>query len=173
MKINMKRYIITLSYIGMIVSLNTLFLYLPFVSAFSEHFSLADLFVGAIYIVRDFAQRELQHRVLVAMLIGVILSYILATPEIALASACAFLVGELIDWAIFTFSKKPLSQRLLSSSLISSPFDTLVFLGVAGRLHPFEFAMMTFGKFLGVFILWLIWKIKTAPKTVPQYSNQI
>lgn len=169
----MKRYLITISYIAMIVLLNVLVVRLPFVAAFGQHFSLADLFVGSIYLVRDFAQRELKHRVLFAMLIGVILSYILATPEIALASACAFLVGELIDWAIFTFSKKPLSQRLLSSSLISSPFDTLVFLGVAARLHPFEFAMMTLGKFLGVLILWLVWKINGRQKSRTRTAETI
>ncbi len=165
----MKRYLITISYIAMIVLLNVLVVRLPFVAAFGQHFSLADLFVGSIYLVRDFAQRELRHKVLYAMLAGVILSYILATPEIALASASAFLVGELIDWSIFTFSGKPLSQRLLYSSLISAPIDTMVFLGVAGRLHVFEVGMMTLGKFIGVLALWLMWKIKTAPKAAPEY----
>lgn len=160
----MKRYMATLSYILMIVFLNVLLVRLPYMAAFGQHFSAADLFVGAIYLVRDFAQRELRHWVLVAMLIGAGISFVLATPAIALASVAGFLVGETIDWLIFTFSKKPLSQRLIYSSVISSPFDSLVFLAVAGRFGLMEFSMMTLGKLLGVLILWLFWKRKGQPK---------
>ena len=101
----MKKYLATISYIIAIVVLNMAVVYLPHVAAFGESFSPADVMVGLIYLVRDFAQREIRHYIFAAMIIGASLSYILATPDIALASASAFIVGECIDWSLFTFTK--------------------------------------------------------------------
>ena len=50
-----------------------------------------------------------------------------------MASAAAFAVGELGDWAVYTFTRRPFSQRILISSLIGAPLDSIVFLGM-GRL---------------------------------------
>lgn len=155
----MRRLIATISYILMVVALNTLFVYMPGVSAYGQSFSSADMLVGSIYIVRDFAQREIKHYIIIAMLIGTGLSYFLADKQIAIASVSAFAVGELLDWAIYTFTKKPLSQRLMLSSLVSSPVDSLVFLLAANRLHWMEFSIMTLGKVTGVIVLWAIWKL--------------
>lgn len=110
--------------------------------------------------VRDFAQREVGHKVIIAMLIAAILSYLLADPTIARASLAAFVVGESIDWAIFSFTKKPLSERLLMSSAISSPIDTYVFLFMMGHLNPLEFGIMTLGKIMGVGVIWYGWYIR-------------
>lgn len=161
-----RRYIASFSYISMILLINVLFVYLPGVSAFGQSFSPADMMVGCIYIVRDFAQREIKHYIFIAMLVGAGLSYLLANQEIALASLAAFLVGETIDWAIFSFTKKPLSQRLIWSSALSSPIDSWVFLAVAHRLHLLEFTMMTLGKIIGILVLWLIWKKVAARKSL-------
>ncbi len=152
----------TISYIVMIVALNMAFVYLPGFGGFGRDFSPADLMVGAIYLVRDFAQREIRHWILAAMAIGAVLSYWLASPAIAYASAAGFIAGELIDWLIFTFSGKPLSQRLLISSIASAPFDSIVFLTVAGRLSWLQFSMMTLGKFIGVLVLFILWRTKKA-----------
>lgn len=154
------RYLATVSYILFIILINTLFVSLPGVAAFGERFSPADLVVGIIYLVRDFAQREIKHYIFIAMLIGGGLSYFLADSTIAIASVAAFTVGEMIDWAIYTFTKRPLSDRLIWSALISSPFDSWVFLGLAHRLSWLPFLMMTLGKMIGVFILWLFWKYR-------------
>jgi uncharacterized PurR-regulated membrane protein YhhQ (DUF165 family) len=156
----MKKYLATISYIAAIVVLNMAVVYLPHVAAFGESFSPADVLVGLIYLVRDFAQREIRHYIFAAMIIGASLSYVLATPDIALASASAFIVGECIDWSLFTFTKKPLSQRLLLSAIVSSPFDSVVFLYVSGRFHWLPVVVMTLGKFIGVLVLWLVWKTK-------------
>jgi len=147
----------TLSYIGSILFLNLLLVRLPLVSSFGEQFSPADMLVGIIYLVRDFAQREIKHYVILAMLIGALLSYLFATPDIAIASLSSFIAGELLDWALFSFTKKPLSQRLLLSSLISSPIDSLLFLWLADRLHWVPFTIMSTGKIIGIFALWLTW----------------
>jgi queuosine precursor transporter len=148
----------TLSYISCIVLLNCLFVKLPGVSAFGQAFSPADAVVGIIYIVRDFAQREIKHYIFLAMLIGSVISYLLADPVIALASVSAFISGEVCDWGIFTFTKKPLSKRLILSSIISSPIDSVIFLYVANRLHVLSFCIMTLGKITGVMLLWLLWR---------------
>jgi uncharacterized PurR-regulated membrane protein YhhQ (DUF165 family) len=163
----LRRYLATISYIGMIVLINVLFVNLPGVAAFGQSFSLADLIVGSIYIVRDFAQREIKHYIFIAMLVGAGISYLLADKTIAIASLAAFLVGETLDWAIFTYTRKPLSQRLIWSSVISSPVDSYVFLAVAHRLHSLEFAIMTLGKIIGILILWLIWQKMATKKRVP------
>jgi len=155
-----KKVIASISYIGFIVLLNTCIVYLPGVPAFGERFSPADVLVGGIYLVRDFAQQELRHYIFLAMLIGAALSYFLASKALAIASVSGFAVGEVMDWAIYTFTKKPLSQRLIWSAVLSSPLDSWVFLGVSGRLHWLTFTVMTLGKIMGVIVLWSVWKIR-------------
>jgi len=49
-------------------------------------------------------------------------------PELALASGGAFAIAELVDWALFTFTKYRLSTRVLLSSAIAAPLDTTIFL---------------------------------------------
>ena len=137
-----------------------LFVYLPGVAAFGQSFSPADVAVGVIYLVRDLAQREIRHYIFVAMLVGCALSYLFASKTIALASVSGFMVGEIVDWAIYTYTKRPLSKRLLWSAMISAPIDTSVFLYVAGRLHSLPFTMMVLGKLLGVLLIWIIWKLR-------------
>lgn len=154
------KYLATISYIFFIVLINWLFTLAPFITVFGGSFSPIDIIVGSIYLVRDFAQREIKHYVMVAMLIAGVLSYLLADKAIAIASVSAFIVGESIDWAIYTFTKRPLSKRLLWSAMISSPFDSFVFLYVAGHINPVSLTMMVVGKLFGVFVLWLLWKKK-------------
>lgn len=156
--------IATLSYIIFIVLLNTAIVYWPPVNIFSQPISPADAFVGCIYIVRDFAQREIRHYVFIAMVIGAILSFFLASHAIAVASVSAFIVGELIDWAIFTFTRRPISERLILSACLSAPIDTAIFLAILNQLNWAGFSIMTAGKIIGVIILWIIWKIKPETK---------
>ncbi len=152
------RYTATFSYMTTIVLLNILFVKLPGFNAFGDTLSIADLIVGVIYIIRDLAQREIQHRILIVMLLGTIISFLLSDPTIAMASACGFATGEGCDWLLFSYTGKPLSQRLIISSLASIPLDTWVFLAVADRLNTTSFIVMTLGKLIGVFLLWIIWK---------------
>ena len=152
-----KPLIATISYIGCILLLNLLFVRLPFIHSFGQQFSAADMLVGIIYIVRDFAQREIRHYIIIAMLIGAGLSYFIVTPTIALASCISFIGGELIDWALFSFTRKPLGERLLLSSLISTPCDSLIFLMISQRLAWLPFIIMSIGKVTGVFLLWGYW----------------
>ena len=153
------KFISTLLYILLIVGINIGYTTMPFFMVLQRELSLMDPLAGIVYLMRDFAQRELGHKVLVAMVIGIGLSYVLATPAVAKASVCAFAIGELLDWAIFTFSGKPLSQRLLWSALISAPVDSWVFLYLLDHLNGLSLLVMTAGKIVGVLLLWLSWKI--------------
>jgi queuosine precursor transporter len=160
------KYISTLTYILLIVGINIGYTITPFFMVFGRELSLMDPLAGVVYLLRDFAQRELGHRVLVAMAMGIGLSYVMATPAVAKASVCAFALGELLDWVIFTFSGKPLSQRLLWSSLISAPVDSWVFLALLDHLNGLSLLVMTLGKIAGVFLLWSLWRIQSQQKLI-------
>ncbi len=95
---------------------------------------------GLVLVVRDFAQREIKHWIFGAMLIGLTLSTLTAWPVIVVASGVAFLISETADWAVYTFSKRPLSQRILISSAISAPIDQIAFIGLASLVVPGIFA---------------------------------
>jgi len=96
---------------------------------------------GLVLVVRDFAQREIKHWILGAMLLGLALSTLTAWPVIVVASGVAFLISETADWAVYTFSNRPLSQRILISSAISAPIDQALFLWLASQVVPGMFAL--------------------------------
>ena len=62
----------------------------------------AALLVGFVFVARDFAKREVGHKVFLAMLVGVAISCFMANPFVATASAAASLLSELVDWAVYT-----------------------------------------------------------------------
>lgn len=165
----LRKYKATIAYIITIVVVNVLYSYLPYVSWFNNAVSPADAIVGAIYIARDFAQREIKHKVMIAMFVGAVLSYLMAAEQVAFASVVAFSVGETIDWLIFTFTRKPLSERLLWSAIISTPIDSYVFLSLLANLNWVEFCAMTLAKILGVVLVWLTWKRRNRQPS-PQYQ---
>lgn len=148
--------------------MNWLFSYYPSVHLLGRAFNIADILTGFVYIFRDFSQQELGHRVWLIMIIAALLSFIVAAEEVALASLIAFSVGETLDWAIFTYAKLGLSKRLLISSLVSSPVDTLLFLSMTNLLTGMQFAMMTVGKTAGVLLIWAIWRWRRARASAAQ-----
>lgn len=98
---------------------------------------------GLVLVVRDFAQRELKHWVWGAMIVGLLLSTLTSWITVVVASGLAFLVSETVDWAVYTFSNRPLSQRIMVSSLASAPIDQVVFIGLASLVVPGIFAWGT------------------------------
>jgi len=106
----------------------------------------AALLVGAVFVFRDFAQRAVGHWVLAGMAIGVALSYWLASPYVALASAAAFAVSELVDWAVYSVLRRPFRERVLASSLLGTPIDSVVFLVGIGAFSWFGVVVMTLAK---------------------------
>lgn len=110
--------------------------------------------VGSIFVTRDFCQRQIGHWVGVPMLVGLVLSYFMASPFVALASALAFAVAEAADWLIFTITKRPLQDRVLLSCAVSAPLDSAVFLGTIGFLTPLAFSMQVASKMVAAVIVW-------------------
>lgn len=146
-------------YILAIVIANIGFSYIPMVSLpFGEKFAPMSLLVGFVFVLRDLAQRDLGHRVLLAIGVGVALSYLLADPFVATASAVAFAISEITDWAVYTLYKKPLKQRILISSSISTPVDSAAFMLMLGFFSWYGFFVMVVSKMLGALIVW--YKIK-------------
>lgn len=149
------RYRFTALYIALIVLVNYAFSVVPIVKLpDGTPWPPVSLVVGFVFVVRDFAQREVGHRILLAMVAGVVISYVMANPYVAVASAAAFLVSELADWAVYSFTGRPLSQRILLSSLLGTPIDSAVFLAGIGLLSPVAVATMTASKMLGALAVW-------------------
>jgi uncharacterized PurR-regulated membrane protein YhhQ (DUF165 family) len=98
---------------------------------------------GLVLVVRDFTQREIKHWVWGAMIVGLALSTLTSWITIVVASGAAFLISESVDWAVYTFSKRPLSQRIMISSLASAPLDQVVFIWLASFVVPDIFAWGT------------------------------
>jgi len=88
--------------------------------------------VGIVFVLRDYAQRELGHKVILVMLIGCVISYFMASPFVAIASATAFVFSELLDWVVFTLLKSEFHKRVLYSSIVGVFVDTVIFLPMIG-----------------------------------------
>ena len=160
---NMKyrpKYLATIVYISTIILINRAFSRLPVYIFWGSAISPMDPVAGVIYLFRDFAQRELGHYIFVAMLIGAGLSFFLASHAVAIASVSGFVAGECIDWSVFTFTKKPLRDRLLWSASLSSPVDSIIFLYFIHRLNLLAVFIMTISKIAGILLIWSIWLVK-------------
>jgi len=146
-------------YIALIVLVNYGFSVVPLVDMpGGEKWPPMSLVVGLIFVARDFAQREIGHRIVFAMLIAGGLSYWMADPYVAIASVAAFLISEFADWAVYSFTKRPFAQRVLLSSALGTPIDSIVFLAILGHLSVAGVVAMTASKMLGAVIVW--WMIK-------------
>jgi queuosine precursor transporter len=130
---------------------------------------LANVIVGFVFVLRDYAQREIGHKVLIATALAMIPVWWFAGPGLAIASLVAFALSETADWAIYSFTKRPLQNRILLSSLFAVPIDTLAFQHLAGYLTPAAFITEVVSKALGVAIVWYLLKLRfgTDEATVP------
>ncbi len=145
----------TLGYVALIVLVNWLFTMVPLVDLpGGEKWPPVSIIVGFVFIARDFAQREVGHRVILAMLVAGVISYVMADPYVAMASISAFIISEFADWAIYSFTGRPFAQRILISSAVSTPIDSAVFLGMIGHLSVVGMLVMTASKMLGALVVW-------------------
>lgn len=89
---------------------------------------------GLTFVVRDALQDAAGKRVTVAVIAaGAVLSFAVADPFVALASAVAFLFSELANLAVYT----PLRSRgyvraAVASNVVAAFVDTVLFLAIAG-----------------------------------------
>lgn len=137
----------TALYVGLMPLINWSFAAVPTLPIPADfgggQFQPLAIVTGLVLVVRDFAQREIGHRVLAAMLIGLVFSTMTSWIVVVLASGAAFLISELVDWAVYTFTNRPLSQRIMISSTLSAPLDQIVFIYLASFVVPGIFAWGT------------------------------
>lgn len=146
-----------LLYIFTVVLVNFSFDMVPLLSLpGGEMWSPVSLVVGFVFVIRDYAQRAVGHYVLAAMLAAGAASWFLASPETAVASLCAFMAGELLDWTVYTFTGRPFSQRVLLSSAVGTPFDSAIFLGMLGIFSIPGVLIMTASKMFGAAIVFFL-----------------
>lgn len=119
---------------------------------------------GLVLVVRDFAQRELKHWIWGAMIVGLVLSSLTSWITVVVASGLAFLISETVDWAVYSFLNRPLSQRIMISSVASAPLDQIVFIGLASLVVPGIFAWGTILTGIGSKLLgaWVVSKVVAA-----------
>lgn len=121
---------------------------------------------GLVFVLRDFVQREIGHRVLIVMVMAIAWSFYYSWPVIAIASGLAFAVSETVDWLLFTFTKYRLSTRILLSSALAAPIDTTIFLygadlakvmaGIAepgSEFHIANWVVFVIGKMVGAVVV--------------------
>lgn len=153
-------------YVAVVIGVNIGFSYVPMISTPIGMVSPMAIIVGSVFVIRDFAQRQAGHLVLFAIAIATIASYLLADPFVAVASAAAFLTSELVDWLTYTVTKKPFGQRVLISSIISTPVDTAVFLFWIDGFTSGTFALMVASKLVAAIVVWMIYNDKPQIKRV-------
>jgi uncharacterized PurR-regulated membrane protein YhhQ (DUF165 family) len=91
------------------------------------------LMVGIALVLRDLVQRRLGIGVaVVAILLGAALSAGLAPPALVIASATAFLISELADFAVYTpLARRRLVTAVVASGVVGLVVDSIVFLWLA------------------------------------------
>ena len=91
------------------------------------------LLAGLALVLRDLVQRRLGKMwSLAAILAGALLSWWLAPPALVVASALAFLLSELVDFAVYTpLQERRLVLAVVASSLVGLIVDSMVFLYLA------------------------------------------
>lgn len=142
------------AYIGSILAINYAFSLFP-------HLDLVwSCWAGLIFILRDMVQVRFGHWALAAMLSGTVLSYLLTDPFVATASVVAFAVSEMIDWVVFTVTKRRLRDRLWLSAALSVPVDTALFFGMLDIWEPGVWAASLASKLLGVSAVWLMMRAR-------------
>ena len=148
------------AYIACIVLVNWTFVVIaPWSTPFGDLY-IANVLVGFVFVLRDYGQRRIGQWILLATVLAGIITYFMVGKELAVASLTAFFISETADWAIYTFTKRPLQERILVSSAVSVPLDTLSFQYLAGYLTPAAFTTEVLSKMVGVLIVWYLLKLR-------------
>jgi uncharacterized PurR-regulated membrane protein YhhQ (DUF165 family) len=128
------------AFVGTVILANYLTTTFGFVPVGFGLVATAGTFIaGAALALRDVVQDALGRAAVAgAILAGAILSFVVADPLIALASAAAFLVSELADFAVYTplrarqrFGGRRWALAVTASGVVGAVVDTVVFLGIA------------------------------------------
>lgn len=123
------------AYIAAIVAANVLTNIFGLVSTgFGLLVTAGTFAAGFALLARDFVQKHAGIPwVFAGIAIGGLLSWVLSTPGLALASVVAFTVAELVDLAVYTpLAKRGFVRAALASNVVAAPVDTIIFLSIAG-----------------------------------------
>lgn len=142
-------------YIATVVLINMAFTYIPPLELYDGTiWSVGSVIAGAVFVARDYAQKEVGHyKVILLMITAGAISYLMANPFVAIASMTAFAISELLDYLTFTFYKGSFKSKVVASSLVGVPIDTIVFLSVIDHLSTFSFVVMCISKLVVLFYL--------------------
>jgi uncharacterized PurR-regulated membrane protein YhhQ (DUF165 family) len=117
-------------------------------------------FAGLAFTFRDLAQERVGRRwIVAAILLGAVISGLVST-KFALASGVAFLVSELLDFAVYT----PLRRRnwigaVVASNLVGLVADSILFLALAFdslQYLPGQVVGKAWMTLVAVAVLWLL-----------------
>lgn len=138
----------SMMYISTVVIINMAFTYIdPIILYDGTMWSVGSILAGLVFVVRDYAQKEVGHKyILILMVIAAAISYLMASPFVAIASLIAFSASEVCDYLAFTFKKGSFKSKVIASSLVSIPVDTVIFLMVISHLSWFSFVVMCASK---------------------------
>ncbi len=130
-------FIPTLAMIVIVVAANILVQHPIHFLGLADHLTWGGLTYPVSFLVTDLTNRhfgpERARKVVIAgFIIGVVLSFVLATPRIAIASGTAFLVGQLLDIGVFNRLRRLEWWRApLIGSVVGSAIDTALFFSIA------------------------------------------
>jgi len=125
------------------------------------------LVIGLSLVLRDWLQELTDWRwSAVAVTFGAFISYLVADPFIALASAIAFLSSEMLDLAVYTpLRKSGRHIAVLLSGVIGAIADSMLFVYIA--FGSIEFALGTvLGKLYASIVVaaYLFWRLRSASR---------
>jgi queuosine precursor transporter len=91
------------------------------------------LVIGVALVLRDIVQRTSGIAwALGAVAVGTVLSWLVADPHIAVASAAAFLISELADCAVYSpLQRRGLIVAVVASGIVGAAVDSAAFLWLA------------------------------------------
>ncbi|MGA4786745.1 VUT family protein [Nocardia sp. AB354] len=121
------------AYLGAIVAANWLIEQFGIVPVGFGLMAPAGVFmVGPALVLRDGVQYLWGKPISLATLaIGALISYLVASPEIATASAVAFAVSEFIDFVIFTWLAPRWTRAVFFGGVAGALIDSILFLSIA------------------------------------------
>ena len=120
------------------------------------------IMVGLALVLRDLVQRRLGKLwALGAIVVGALLSALIAPQALVLASGAAFLVSELADFAVYTpLQRKRLVLAVFMSGIVGLVVDSILFLQLAFGSLDFLSGQIVGKTWMIVLALPIIWWIR-------------
>ena len=122
-----------LAYIGTVIAANWLIQHFGIIPVgFGLKAPAGVYLIGVALVLRDYVQWSLGKAwMLLALTIGGALSFLVADPHLAIASAAAFTFSELADFALFTWVAPLWARAVALGGAIGAVIDSAIFLSIA------------------------------------------